>query len=320
MQNWLGGFMRLTLAEDGRLTRRSLLVSTAGLLLAPRLSFGRDDAEDAEVARVKKHAADSGLRDFGVTRNDQYIGIGNADEAFRKECLAMLLGLSSDYFTHFSLKKFDLTKPKERMTVVMLSDRDSFNKYLGGNPGDKVGGIYDPNTNELVLFNNLSEPGNPLGAKDNTLVLTHEATHQLTFSSGLLRRSGDVPKVIAEGLANYTEVRSPNGRDTKIGKTNRRRLDGYRANFRGQLPSIETMIQDDKRIEAPATELEAYSEAWILVHFLMTSEKMRPKFREYLKTIAKRDDASHRLDDWRQHFGDTEAFDKELKAYFRKLK
>ena len=312
--------MRLTLLEECRMTRRTLLGSAIGLLLVPRLSFGRDDAEDAEVSRIMKRAKQGGLKDFGVTLNDQYIGIGNTNEAFRKECLAMLLGLSHDYFEHFGFKKFDVTKPKERMTVVMLADRDSFIKYLGENPGDKVGGIYDPNTNELVLFNNLSVPGNPLGAKDNTLVLTHEATHQLTFSSGLLRRNGDVPKAIAEGLANYTEVRSPNGRDTKIGKINRRRFDGYKANFRGPFPSIKTMIQDDKRIDDGQTELEAYSEAWILVHFLMTSERMRPKFREYLKTIATRDDASHRMEDWGQHFGDTKAFDESLNAYFRKLK
>jgi Protein of unknown function (DUF1570) len=45
----------------------------------------------------------------------------------------------------------------------------------------------------------------------NLQVLAHEATHQLTFNTGMLNRRGDVPRSIAEGLADYGEVRKTTG-------------------------------------------------------------------------------------------------------------
>ena len=45
------------------------------------------------------------------------------------------------------------------------------------------------------------------------ITLSHEATHQLTFNTGLLNRKGDVPMCIAEGLAVYGEIRSGPGRN-----------------------------------------------------------------------------------------------------------
>jgi hypothetical protein len=153
-------------------------------------------------------------------------------------------------------------------------------------------------------------------------VLFHEATHQLTFNTGLLNRRGDVPLAIAEGLGTYGEVRSPNGK-AKIGDVNRDRLRGLMT--RGATPAkspmapMESLIADDDRMEAPETQQIAYSECWLLVHYLMKTPSRLPGFRAYLKAIWGRKDASRRMDDWKRHLGDPAALDRDLAAYLRKL-
>ncbi len=303
------------------LTRRTLLGSALGLAFAPSIGFAKADEDEIEIARVMKIADTAGIKDFGVSKNERYLAIGNAPKEFRTTCLSMLLGLERDYMEHFQFKGFAPKKLSGRMTVIMLDDRRSFARYLGKDD-QLVGGTYDPVANDLLMFDNREAKVDFAKAKLNTMVLTHEAVHQLTFNTGLLRREGDVPKFIAEGLANYAEVRSPDGKKSRFGGINPR-IYGYRE-ASGQksptLPPIEILIHDDSRIDAAATEVDAYCEAWFLVHFLMTNKKMLPKFRNYLEAIKKRDDASHRMEDWRERFGDDATFNREFTKYVREIK
>ncbi len=309
--------MRETSPTDFAMSRRAILAGTLGALVAPGASFGQG-ADVAEIARVQEIAQKAGLGKFGENKNDQYLALGDAPESFRKRALEILDGLARDYLKYFTAKGFAVKKPVGRMTIIVMADRKAFSTYLGEDVPGLVGGIYDPDANDLLLFDNRAVAGNPQAQKDNTLVLTHEATHQLTFSTGLLRRGGDVPKVIAEGLANYVEVRSPNGVDTPIGDVNLRRLAAFAGPGRAVVAPIDVLIRDDARIQAPATQQLAYSEAWLLVHFLMKTAKMLPKFQAYLKTIAKRDDPNLRVADWTAHFGNSKVTDRDLAAYLQR--
>lgn len=309
--------MRKTSSEPCAISRRAAIAGTLGAFVAPGLSFGQP-GDAAEIARVQGIARKAGLGRFGENQNAQYLALGDAPEDFRKRALEILAGLARDYLKHFTAKGFAVNKPTGRMTIIVLADRRGFAAYLGEDVPGLVGGIYDPDANDLLLFDNRDAAGNPRALKDNTLVLTHEATHQLTFSTGLLRRGGDVPKVIAEGLANYVEVRSPNGVDTPIGSVNLRRLAAFAGPGRPAVTPIAELIRDDARFNAPATQQFAYSEAWILVHFLMKTPRMLPRFQAYLKAIAPRDNPARRLEDWVQHFGDPKATDRELAAHLHR--
>ena len=304
------------------MNRRMLLAMTAGASLSPRLgfAFAPDDADEAEVARVRAQAKKVGLGELGVSRNDEYLAIGDAPASFRETALRLLNGLARDYLDHFKFKGFDVKAPKGRMTLVILADRREFAAYLETGPDGLVGGTYDPAANDLMFFDNRAEGGGLEAEKNNTLVLFHEATHQLTFNTGLLVRGGDIPLAIAEGLANYAEVRSPSGQ-TKIGAVNYRRLAGLfpqGPNAPAALPPIASLIADDDRLLNDATKQVGYSEAWLLVHFLMKNRAATPKFKAYLEAIAGRTDPSHRMDDWKASFGDPAVMDRSLAAYLRR--
>ena len=89
-----------------------------------------------------------------------------------------------------------------------------------------MGGHYELDTNRLVIFDFRPGGGPPAGANPkriNTFTLIHEATHQLTFNTGLLDRQGDVPVAVSEGLAMYAEL-GHDGRSV-LGMINRPRLE-----------------------------------------------------------------------------------------------
>ena len=312
----------IDLTPDKRtFNRRMLLASAASVMAWPLIGFANGDPDDAEIARVRDHAKKAGLGAFQVSSNDQYLAIGDAPDRFREEAMRILSGLEKDFLAHFKSRKFEVERPKGKMSLVILADRGAFGAYLGEEPEGLVSGNYDPVNNDLTFFDNRGAGGVPDAEKDNTLVLFHEATHQLTFNTGLLERGGDIPLAIAEGLACYAEVRSPNGK-SKIGDLNLRRLAVLRP--RGQrapvtLATVSTLIGSDDRLTADATKQVGYSEAWLLVHYLMRTPRLQLRFQAYLKTIKERKDGSHRLEDWRKHFGDPAVLDQELAAYLRKL-
>src|SRR5262249_33190682 len=146
------------------------------------------------------------------------------------EALEICEALAKDFLKHFKEKEFPVVAPDHRLTVVLLADAPSFAKFLGSEEGEAVAGIYDLDTNRLVVFDNRGN-GVALAARANTVALVHEATHQLCFNTGLLDRKGDVPLCISEGLATYGEVRRPRGPD-RVGSLNRERwavlVDGRR--------------------------------------------------------------------------------------------
>lgn len=305
------------------LPRRTFLASALGAAVMPRVRWPRvqGDPDEAEIARVRAKAKDAGLGAFGVSRNDQYLAIGDAPEKFRKLSLEYLLGLARDYFKHFKEKGFDVKPGASRMTLVILSDRRSCCAYLNEPLDEDVRGTYDLKTNDLIFFDNRADGPNPFAAKDNTLVLFHEATHQLAFNTGLMRREGDIPRAIAEGMAEYAEVRGLGGKPG-IGARNEPRLRSFRPPQPREalnLPSIGSMITNDGRLLDPETRQLGYSEAWLLVHYLMKTDELLPKFRAYLKAIRDRDDAGHRPEDWEAHFGDPKAMDRGLASYLKKL-
>lgn len=302
--------------------RRTLLAGAAILIAAPSIVLSADDAEDSEVKRVQGLAKATGLGEFRVSRSEQYLVIGNAQDGFRDEALRLLSGLAKDYHAHFTSRGFDVHKPTGRMTLIVLADRSAFGSYLGTAPDGLVGGVYDPDSNDLAFFDNRGAGAGPAAEKDNTLVLFHEATHQLTFSTGLLKHGTDIPLAIAEGLANYAELRSPTGKPTKIGDVNKRRLlglcpQGPRTPV--TLTPVETLISDDERLRDDNTKQLAYSEAWLLVHYLMKTPKMQPKFKAYLKAIQTQTDPNVRVKIWREHFGPAGQLDRELTAHLASL-
>jgi hypothetical protein len=79
--------------------------------------------------------------------------------------------------------------------------------------------------------------------------------------------------------------------------------------------SVAELLTDDKSAFGPTQDrvLLAYAESWLLVYHMMTTPSRLPQFRNYLKSIYKRADATHRYEDAESSFGSLDRLDRELR-------
>lgn len=300
------------------LTRRGWLTAAIAGTVCPFV-HGSDDVaksaatiEENQIAEVRNRARQVGIEALTVGRTEHYLGIGNAPERFRDTALEICEGLAQDFLRHFAEKKLEVRRPTERLVIVILADPSAFANYLDLAPGGPVRGIYDLDTNRLVICDNRGE-NNPRAERANTVALFHEATHQLTFNTGLLQRLGDVPLCISEGLATYGEVRRPKGQ-VRIGAINKERLAvlAHAARQGRQLiPTADLMVHDDL-LNDPDTQQLAYGQCWLMVHHFLQDSASLPRFRAYLNAIRARKSPDQRLDDAREHLGDLDRLDRNL--------
>jgi Protein of unknown function (DUF1570) len=314
---------------DCRIDRRTWLVGMAagwwGLSARAEEPEGARPDLPGEPEAVADLAAKLGLGPFRVSRTAHYLGIGDAPDAFRAQALVLCEAVARDYLEYFPARGFAVTRPEHRLTVVILADADAFAAFLGTEPGAAVGGLYDLETNRLVVYDYRSQgrAAAPRAGRANTIALAHEATHQLTFNTGLLDRQGDVPLCISEGLAMYVEVRPPSGKSPP-GQPNPGRLQGLTLGLRRGLSwiPVDRLIADDAPLGGDAGELTqqlAYAQSWLLVYHRMKDPERLPRFRDYLAVICPRRAADRRVEDARQALGDLDRLDRDLKARARKL-
>ena len=305
-------------------TRRRWLNSAlllGGLASLGRRSPGAVDPPDEE-ARVQERAKKAGIGPFRSSVTEHYLGIGDAPDAYRDDALGICEALATAFRKYFEGKGFNVTFPPGRLTVVTLKDADSYAAFLGEKPGEAVGGHYDLETNRLVIFD--FRPGGAQAAgvsleRINTFTLIHEATHQLTFNTGLLDRRGDVPVALSEGLAEYGELWRPVPRAV-LGAINAPRLKVLHDQATRPVVWIplDRLLTEDGLFQGEHEQL-AYAEAWVLVHYLIRNTAKLPRFRAYLEAIRPRRDPSRRLDDAESQLGDLDRLNLELRRHASRL-
>ena len=301
------------------MNRRTWMLGSG--LIVGRTAFGaRFDDEARAIQAVKGRAQAAGIGPLKSRTTRRYLGLSDAEGEFQKRALELCEDLATDYFDHFKKKGFDPALPASRMVVILLKDPAEFAAFLGAPVENAVGGIYDIEANRLVIFDNRARQAAGKLERANSISLFHEATHQLTYNTGLLDREGDVPTAISEGFGVYGEVRRPGG-SIKIGDPNRERFPVLKPIGTARGPAwlpVSRLLADDDLFEGK-DEDQAYAQAWLLVSHLLKTPARLPQFRDYLKAIKPRRDKMHRLDDARAAFGDLDALDKELKKALAKL-
>lgn len=291
----------------------------------PRQAGLADDEATLQV--VEDRARKLGLAPLGTSRTANYSGIGDAPEAFRTNALRMCEDVARDYFAYYDAEGFDFVhRPLRRLVVVTLADRKSFSAFRGVSTSAEIGGYYDRKSNALFVYDHrVATEGKAVAVPryHNQIALAHEATHQLTYNTGMLEREGDVPLAIVEGLAMYGELRKTSGRSTP-GMLNQDRLRNLAYLQRQGLSwiGVDRLLGDDQLLKSAADSKErllAYAESWLLTYMLMKDTARQPAFRSYLRAIAPRRDATKRLDDLRAQLGDLERLNQELKRYAVRL-
>jgi hypothetical protein len=283
----------------------------------PALSPAQESARELERARARVSVATS--QPLHIVYSEQYQVVGDAAEPFLKTILSDCDLIASDYFDHYQARGFAVKRPPRRLTLVVFLDERPYlefaRKFATKVPAN-ASGFYSRSENWLVLYDFRNVPQDERGAAHrNARTLAHEATHQLTFNTGLLNRSGDVPLAVMEGLASFSETRPLHGRQ-QPGLVNRQLLDDL-AHIQRRLKWISAadLLSDD--LASFGTTLDqtllAYAQSWLLVYLLMKSRPRLPQFQAYLKTIYTRTGKDHRFDDAERSFGDLDRLDQELR-------
>ena len=117
--------------------------------------------------------------------------------------------------------------------------------------------------------------------------LTHEATHQLSYNTGLLNPKGDTPTAIIEGLACYSETRKLRG-PNEPGLLNSERLNDLAHIQRRTkwISAAELFTNDSPAAGANSDQTRLfYAESFVLIYTLMNSTERLPEFQTYLQTI-----------------------------------
>lgn len=283
---------------------------------------GPSREERDRIESIRTRAEGAGLPELRLEEGERYVALGTARDDFIRGALSLCEGLADDFLDHFESRGFEVSAPSDRMTMVALATEDQFDKILGAGRHPQVTGIYEVGENYLVLYDgrNGSSAG-PRAERANTITLFHEATHQLTFNTGLLDRfAADIPLVVSEGLGMYGEVRRPNGR-TRIGALNQERLAVIAQELR-QGTSLMPLAQlfDDATFEREESVQLAYAQSWLFVFGVMRNDSAVGRFRGYLDALkAEGGDPVRRLDLAREHLGDLEELDEGLAAYASRL-
>ena len=300
----------------------SAAVGLGELARRPISAIGADDPKsqagesaEQEIRRadaIVRRATDQEVRKF---HSAHYQALGDASETFIKLTLADCEQVALDYLKHYRDKGFDVRPPERRLILIVFADERPFLKYAGRVPPG-LAGFYSQRTNWLALFDFRNTPMMTVAAgQDNRETVTHEATHQLNFNTGILERSGDAPHWISEGLAMYGERRKLRG-PSEPGQINQRRLiELAHSRRRVDWIPVANLVAEKPNWYggSPAQRTLGYAESWLLVYHLMTDPVRLPQLRAYLKTLRTRKDQLHRLDDARSHFGDLELLDQELR-------
>jgi Protein of unknown function (DUF1570) len=282
-----------------------------------------DSDEKKEIVQVQAIAKKAGLEPFTESRTTHFLGLGDADARFRTSALSICESLAPAFIQHFNGQGFKLQLPKHRLTVITLKSAESYQAFIGEDPGAFVGGHYDLDTNRLVMFDfrpKGDEPGVVIDpVRVNRLALVHEATHLLCFNSGLLSRQAIVPDWVSEGLATYVELWR--NKQTRIGEPNRPWifcLNDAKTSDVSWIP-ITNLGATDNSFRDKMTAQLSYAESWLLVHYLMKTPVQLPRFRAYLSGLQSDEAVTKRVEYAEKHLGPLKALDHELARHLKRV-
>jgi len=286
------------------------------------------------AGRLKQEFGDG----FSVTTTRHYVLCSNAGRFYTQWCGALFERLSAAFYRQWRSPRLRLQRPAGPLVAVIFADRKQYARYAARDAGAAVAktpGYFSARTNRVVLYDltagRNTKPARSIAAVRrkvrrspfNVATVVHEATHQISFNSGLQTRYADNPLWASEGLAMYFEtpdLRSPKGWRT-VGKVNPFRIRRFRnyVQNRRKAESLTTLLADGKRFADSKTAADAYAEAWALTYFLIKTR--RKDYEQYLARLSEKrplifGSGKDRVSEFRQVFGDPVKLEREFLKYF----
>jgi hypothetical protein len=237
---------------------------------------------------------------FKTLKTEHFCLISSLSPA-EEEKIAYVLELSYRHFESlFKRHDFELRPPDNRLTWLAFNDTDSFNRYAIETEGRDLSWLtdyYSAGTNivTIVTPEKISKwsldvtksrlpdiLACPVDAQTNLVKLVHEAGHQLSFNTGLLKRKVMYPIWASEGLAMFFEQSLLSEylhscRYTSLRSQRLTRLYRGRKLIRlDELVSMSCVDEDDCAIDV-------YAESWGLFQFLC--EHRRDSLIQYFTSL-----------------------------------
>jgi hypothetical protein len=289
---------------------------------------------------------------FEVRETDHWLIVYKADPKWVDSAAKMLERTHDLYFEQFGKAGFELQPLRQKLVCVLIGKQEDFAKYLdalrqatgrppptepqpaGQEPRARqapVGlGSYSGQTNRIQLCDIHSIPRNPnrpvSDARldlENVARISHEAAHQLSFNTGLLKPQTGYPMWLGEGLAanfEFTDADKPFGPLTANLSPRAGRLRQLFAE--GQIASIKSMVTlSPSASRQPDNKGPTYVQGWGLFRFLITE---RPKqLKQYLADLAARPrsprNAAEALAAFEAAFGPVDDIEKDWQQFFKRL-
>jgi hypothetical protein len=338
---------RIALIDDDDRPGCYVFCSGFQLVTADEIN-GRAFADEMRRLEQTKH-----LPPMTRLDSEHFMAVGDADDDAIENRLYNCETIYAIFFDHFRRKGFAVRPPASRMMVAAFDSQEGFEAYLGRPMSTAITGVYDRDSNRLVIydyarnraFQAVKKQGDDIAkqiksplerqrfigafSRDslefrddaNIGTVMHEVAHQLSFNGGLLNRDGDVPLWLAEGLACYCES-TTNSAWHGVGEPNPMRVATLAAQVRGngQLFSLKRLIESDDWLRRGATNGQAslgYAQSWALYRLLM--EERPEQLRRYLDLIRTRKTPDGRLDDFVAAFGGFAKIDARYQEYIREI-
>ena len=270
---------------------------------------------------------------FAAHRTEHFALVHCGDGAWAQATGQLLERVHEEFYRAFAPATFALQSVRGPLPWVYFARQSDFTDYAFSADGMDMSWLdsyYSGRTNVVALVKaRLTEPSanGPAVAVPASLVqspdgkwttdavqqadatrLTHEAAHQISFNSGLLKRGVMYPLWATEGLATNFEADS-SGR-FGLGRPNiarcRRMIE---ARDGGRLLSLDALVTL-ARVPSADCEMtnDLYAQNWALFAFLF--QRHRPALAAYLRSASQlqpgRRDCTAMLNDFQNAFGPIE--------------
>lgn len=273
---------------------------------------------------------------FHMQTSAHYVICSSAPAAHTNRCTAALERLFKGFFAYWRNRGLPLTHAPNPLVIVLHGNRAIYQQHAQNELGDAVNsvrGYYSQKTNRVNLLTIDVAPGNGISGTNGVLAartmatVIHEATHQLSYNSGLQTRLAPHPLWFSEGLAVFFEP--PNLKTQAgyqpIGEVSPLHLATYRGASRvRKVMKLEELVSHDRTFRNSATIRLAYAQSWALTYFLIRTR--RGEFLTYLKTQGAKqslsvDTSELRLRDFEEAFGSTmRELQREFQRYMQHVK
>lgn len=311
-----------------------LVLLTASILC--QSTAGRSELQSLITPLSRLSTAPDGT--FETLNTDHFTLISNLNPAEGQK-IAYVLELSYRHFLSlFKGYDFELLSGENRLTWLTFSNADSFNRYATKAEGRDLSwltGYYSAGTNVVAMitpekvskwrFEVEKSPASdvivcPADAQTGLVKLVHEAGHQLSFNTGLLKRTVMYPVWATEGLAMFFErsLLSHYCDSCRYTSLRRRRLARlYRGKRLIRLDEFVSM----SCVDEDSCAIDVYAQAWGLFDYLC--EHRRDSLRQYFTSLHvlepgwRNRQALH--DEFIRAFGPLDELDRQWTAFLESL-